>query len=143
MTAPPFAARHLPAFAWADGVLTTQACPRRTATPKRTAVCRAPLGLFGRTARDPRCANHGVPVASFAHLRGPSLGGVQPVLHGNDRGDMLGSSGALNVTAAVDKGSLSGNMNLTFDPSQGTIRSGTSVSATLEGLGPALWGTAR
>jgi len=53
---------------------------------------------------------------------------------------MLGSSGALNVTAAVDKGSLSGNMNLTFDPSQGTIRSGTSVSATLEGLGPALWG---
>ncbi len=55
-----------------------------------------------------------------------------PALVGDARGD---GSGNLAITAALPKGSLSGDMTLTFDPASGSLRSSSHVAATLECCG--------
>lgn len=43
-----------------------------------------------------------------------------------------GSGGTTTISASLPKGSLSGNMNASFDAAQGRLRSGSTVDATLE-----------
>lgn len=56
-----------------------------------------------------------------------------PPLAGNDGGEV--SSGNLSIHAALPKGSLTGDMTLSFDPADGRLRSASNVSATLQGSG--------
>ena len=52
-----------------------------------------------------------------------------PPLTGDARGD---GAGSLAIGAAVPGASLSGNMTVTFDASQGVLRAGSNVSATVD-----------
>ena len=58
--------------------------------------------------------------------------GPAPPLVGDARGD---GSGNLDITAALPKGSLSGNMTLAFNAADGSLRSGSHVAATLDCCG--------